>query len=233
MKRNAKVSRSFCRRTPCRYIACWFLPVLLFLLNSPAPAENSPNCRLNGPAPKQVTKEHLPTCYDWKGRIIPCDFSGQYVKIMFGGPIPHPRFSDNHDGTVTDQLTGLIWLKNAGCFGKMNWHGANRTAAELKTEGFSPDRKCSLRDGSSAGDWRLPSMDELCSLIDYGRRAPALPNGHMFSNILPGYYWSSTNLKHFPGLVWIVYPEAGTTCYDDVYHRAGYLWPVRSAEAAP
>ena len=30
---------------------------------------------------------------------------------------PNPRFTDNGNGTVTDNLTGLIWLKNANCFG--------------------------------------------------------------------------------------------------------------------
>lgn len=29
---------------------------------------------------------------------------------------PNPRFTDNANGTVTDNLTGLIWLKNANCF---------------------------------------------------------------------------------------------------------------------
>ncbi|UCE55232.1 MAG: hypothetical protein JSV31_07260 [Desulfobacterales bacterium] len=28
---------------------------------------------------------------------------------------PVPRFTDNEDGTVTDNLTGLVWLKNANC----------------------------------------------------------------------------------------------------------------------
>jgi len=28
---------------------------------------------------------------------------------------PSPRFTDNRNGTVTDNLTGLIWLKNACC----------------------------------------------------------------------------------------------------------------------
>jgi hypothetical protein len=34
---------------------------------------------------------------------------------------PNPRFTDNGDGTITDNLTGLIWLKNANCFGLRNW----------------------------------------------------------------------------------------------------------------
>ena len=48
------------------------------------------------------------TCYDWKGDIIPCDFKRQYAELLFDKPIPDPRFMDNKDGTVTDNLTGLI-----------------------------------------------------------------------------------------------------------------------------
>ncbi len=36
---------------------------------------------------------------------------------------PIPRFKDNNNGTVTDNLTGLIWLKNANCFGVENLGG--------------------------------------------------------------------------------------------------------------
>ena len=31
---------------------------------------------------------------------------------------PAPRFTDNGDGTVTDSLTGLMWLKDGGCLKK-------------------------------------------------------------------------------------------------------------------
>ena len=34
------------------------------------------------------------------------------------------RFIDNHDGTVTDNLTKLIWLKNANAFGFRTWEQA-------------------------------------------------------------------------------------------------------------
>jgi hypothetical protein len=30
---------------------------------------------------------------------------------------PTPRFTKNNNDTVTDNLTGLIWLKNANCAG--------------------------------------------------------------------------------------------------------------------
>ena len=48
------------------------------------------------------------TCYDWKGSVIPCSFKGPYAERLFDKPIPDPRFIDNQDGTMTDNLTGLI-----------------------------------------------------------------------------------------------------------------------------
>jgi hypothetical protein len=84
-----------------------------------------------------------------------------------------------------------------------------------------------LSDGSSAGDWRLPTMSELCTLIDYRKRNPALPAGHMFSDFPPGYFWSTTTLDNNPGMAWIVYFESGTTCYEGVNNHAGHIWPVR------
>ncbi len=84
-----------------------------------------------------------------------------------------------------------------------------------------------LSDGSSAGDWRLPTMKELCTLIDFSRRDPALPNGHMFSNVPTGYHWSATTLDYDSEMAWIVHFESGTTGYEDIKNRAGFIWPVR------
>jgi len=52
------------------------------------------------------------TRYDWRGKSIPCDFKRQYTELLLDRSISDPRFINNKDGTVTDSLTGLIWLKN-------------------------------------------------------------------------------------------------------------------------
>ena len=167
------------------------------------------------------------TCYDWRGKNIPCDFKRQYTELLFDKPIPDPRFIDNQDGTVTDRLTGLIWLKNTNCFGMMDLQSARLAVKRLKDGGCGPNRKSVLSDGSSAGDWRLPTMKELCTLIDFSRRDPALASGHMFSNFPPGYHWSATTLDYYSGMAWIVYFQSGTTCYEDVTNQAGHILPVR------
>jgi hypothetical protein len=93
-----------------------------------------------------------------------------------GVPWPSPRFTDNEDGTITDNLTGLIWLKNANCQGTKTWADALSFANNLA------DSQCGLTDGSVVGDWRLPNIRELHSLIDFGRSEPALPENHPFAN---------------------------------------------------
>jgi hypothetical protein len=59
---------------------------------------------------------------------------------------PTPRLTDNGNGTVTDNLTGLIWMKNAIAFGIKTWADA-LTAANTLASGSG-----GLTDGSQAGD---------------------------------------------------------------------------------
>ena len=67
------------------------------------------------------------------------------------------RFVDNGDGTVTDELTNLVWLKDADCIGG-SWSYTTDLVAGLHS---SAPYNCGLSDGSEAGDWRLPTKDEL------------------------------------------------------------------------
>jgi hypothetical protein len=100
---------------------------------------------------------------------------------------PAQRLSDNGDGSVSDRLTGLVWLKNAGCFAPASWSAALSAANALASGA------CGLSDGSSAGSWRMPNINELESLVDVSRSAPALPGAHPFTNVALGTaYWSST-----------------------------------------
>lgn len=43
---------------------------------------------------------------------------------------PGLRFTNNNDGTVTDNLTGLVWLTNANCFGYQDWNTALNLSSE-------------------------------------------------------------------------------------------------------
>jgi hypothetical protein len=122
---------------------------------------------------------------------------------------PTPRFKDNGNGTVTDNLTGLIWMKHANAFGTQTWADALAAANGLK----SGDAGTGLTDGSNAGDWRLPNVRELESLIDYAFYSPALPNtlgtvqwteGHPFQDVQSYTYWSSTTNATYTTDAWTV-----------------------------
>jgi hypothetical protein len=116
------------------------------------------------------------------------------------------RYVDCGNGTVTDTVTGLIWLKNAACLGSADWAAANVAAAALA------NGQCGLTDGSSPGDWRLPTKDEWvatiaravalgCTISGPGTE-PSLTNndGHAclsvgpssFAGVASDSYWSST-----------------------------------------
>src|SRR5574341_736324 len=56
-----------------------------------------------------------PSLQDTLWAEIPCAGTGQDGDKLAGKPWPNPRFTDNTDGTVTDHLTGLNWLKNLNC----------------------------------------------------------------------------------------------------------------------
>jgi hypothetical protein len=118
---------------------------------------------------------------------------------------PNPRFTDNGDGTVTDHLTGLIWLKNANCpAGTRTWQLALYFGAAINTGA----NNCgdTSNGGINQTDWRLPNVRELQSLVDYGQTASLrLPSGHPFSNYFQAsIYWSSTTVASFTSDAWFV-----------------------------
>src|SRR5215475_2285106 len=78
--------------------------------------------------PSHVSQTGQTKCWDAAGNPITCDGTGQDGDIQAGVEWPTPRFKDRHDGTVRDKLTGLIWLKNANCFGPLAWENALNAA---------------------------------------------------------------------------------------------------------
>jgi hypothetical protein len=134
---------------------------------------------------------------------------------------PKPRFMDNGDGTVTDNLTGLMWAKDANlASGSMNWNDAIDYANNLSLGSDG----CGL----SYTDWRLPNRFELESLLDLSN-SPALPLPRPFKNFEGTYYWSSTTYTNNLNIEgWCLHP-AGYWCTHVKDHTYG-VWPVRSAD---
>jgi hypothetical protein len=141
------------------------------------------------------------------------------------------RFINNGDGTVTDTLTKLLWLQDADCFGAQDWDSATADAAELN----SASNDCGLCDGSVAGDWRLPTKDELQGI---GTNPPTtwpslpgstypsvpwmMPSGS-FIDVESVRYWASTMYDDSMALFLNI--STGGLYHTDL-STSYYVWPV-------
>jgi len=170
------------------------------------------------------------TCYDTAGTVIPCATTGQDGDIQAGVAWPAPRFTDNGDGTVTDNLTGLIWLQNANCFGTQTWANAINASNTLNST------ECGLSDGSVEGDWRLPNVNELESLINAEEANTATwlnDPAQGFTNVQSGnYYWSSSTYASNTVSAWYV-NMSGHVYNNNNKTDSRYVWPVRASTTPP
>jgi hypothetical protein len=180
-----------------------------------------------------VQKTGQTKCYDTRGVEIVCSGTGQDGDFQKGVAWPNPRFTDNGNGTVKDNLTGLIWLKNASCtsfFSSDNTGQNNRTWPNALTAANSLEYGyCGLTDGSFSGDWRLPNVKELQSLIDFGRWNPVLPSGHLFTGVQSSNYWSSTTSVFGTRAAWHVDMNYGPS-FNAHGSSTYYVWPVRGGK---
>jgi hypothetical protein len=119
---------------------------------------------------------------------------------------------DNGNGTVT--VNGLVWLKDAGCLGYMNWDNAMARAKSLA------HGQCGLSDNSKIGDWRLPSTEGLKAI--YSAKS-------QFKNVQASYYWSSSTFAGNAPNAWYVSMVNG---YVNVDFKGNYgdVWPVRAGQ---
>ena len=164
------------------------------------------------------------------------------------------RYVDCGNGTVTDTVTGLIWLKNAACLPAQNsWTVANQAAAGLQ------NGDCGLTDNSLPGDWRLPTKDEWNATVNWAKNIlqcsifgpnppPSLTNDagtacfsagptSFLGVVSGGYYWTSTANDLYPTTP---PPAAQAIVVDLGYGSANFyaprinpnpagVWPVRRA----
>lgn len=127
------------------------------------------------------------------------------------------RFVDALDGTaVLDKETGLVWAKNANLNnGFFTWQQAMDYCTTLSLGG---------RKG-----WRLPTVEELASLVDPTQSNPSLPSGHPFTNVQSSGYWSSSSYSGDSSYAWGVNMGGG---YVNYFDKTGshYVWPVRGGQ---
>jgi len=205
------------------------LLALLSVLAASAPMVAGPLEPAGPPAPTMKTLQQVydslhpgsDTCYDNVGtnRFVDC------AATTLG----------TSNGTVKDMQTGLIWLKNANCFGLITWADANIRAAALASG------QCGLNDGSKAGDWRLPTLEEWEPMLmascypfpggptipDRTGNACYLTGQQWATNVQSNVYWSSTSNASIPSDAWAMdlfsrEVNGGTKTFNL------YVWPVRT-----
>jgi hypothetical protein len=120
------------------------------------------------------------------------------------------HFTDNGDGTITDNLTELVWQKTPN-IQTQNWENALVYAENLALAYVS--------------DWRLPNIKELQSLNDESRTNPSI-NSSFFPSIGVNNYWSSTSLPNQTTNAWYLNTQFGISTYSSKT-TANYVLCVR------
>ena len=88
-----------------------------------------------------------------------------------------------NDEAVLDKETGLVW--------------EYRPQMEVY-DWFAAVNRCHFRTIGNRKGWRLPTVEELASLVDTSMQGPALPAGHPFFAVSSDHYWSHTIYPHDP-----------------------------------
>ncbi len=121
-----------------------------------------------------------------------------------------PSYTDNGDGTIRDNVTGLTWMKcSLGLSGNdcatgplaiANWYQLTGTYdAVYNTTSINICRNLSL----AGTGWRLPTALELQMIVDFGRFQPAIDTAY-FPNTKSARYWASTVYAADPSHAWTV-----------------------------
>ena len=129
---------------------------------------------------------------------------------------PNPRFIDNGDGTVTDNLTDLMWTTNGNSRAGCNWNTAIDWCRAYVYAGYS--------------DWRLPNINELSSLGNYSQANVATwlnSSATPFSGVLASRYWASTSFSAYTGSAWFFHMNPSTTMYVTKNNYCN-VWPIRA-----
>ncbi len=173
---------------------------------------------LQCPYPAQPLQTGQRTCHDAAGAQLSCSGTAQDGELQLGAT---RSFTDNGDGTISDDATGLTWekLSDDGSIHDMDdtytWTGAFGKIAALNQAAFA---------GHS--DWRLPNVRELETLRDFDAagppvvavlRQPCAPGTTVLdgSCTASGAYWSSTTGAGDPTRAWAVSFATGATSPDD------------------
>jgi hypothetical protein len=119
---------------------------------------------------------------------------------------------------VLDKETGLVWQK-APSSDTLEWINAHRFCNSIAT-------------GGRLG-WRLPTLQELASLLDRTQSSPALPSGHPFTQVssAPDGYWSANLDNSNTGTAWgVAFGGNGSVFHGQGISNPIFVWCVRGGQ---
>ncbi len=151
--------------------------------------------------------------------------------------LPDPEFVDNGDGTITDKVNNLLWLKQGitknGVFQQMEYRDAERLAESYKI-------------GEKAG-WRLPTLSELETLLHHERVKNASGKkswiNPAFDDDRGHHYWTSTTCEKVTFIkdryqkkicqegtsaVWLLHFNVGAIFWQFKTKKIYHVWLVQS-----
>ena len=170
----------------------------------------------------------------WRFRI--CVGAIAAVWFAMGSAVTKAELLDNGNGTITDTVSGLMWLKNAGTNDPVNLPTAIAWVQQLNGSAFG-----------GYSDWRLPSganrdgSGPICNSAPTGAnctgtefatlyfaRLIMATNPGPFQNLRAGSYWTSTDAPSDPALTMAQdFVDGGQNPFAKT--RTLHAWAVRDA----
>ena len=167
-------------------------------------------------------------CYDSAGIVIDCAGTGQDGAYN----INPMSYADNGDGTVTDNNTGFMWQQGE-YLNHYTWFYASGTYDAMWN--LTSQSVCGSLSIGGYFDWRLPTIRELTSIVDYSKGYPQTAiNTEYFPNAHATFFWSST-VSNYPylGRAWFLgfsYGGFETVPIDPTYQYLYFVRCVRGEE---
>lgn len=169
--------------------------------------------------PAPVPRTGQTACYEGTIATI-CTGTGQDGDTLAGVSWPIPRFTDKGDQTLADQLTGLVWAKDANpANGSETWQQALDSVKTLNSRNYL-----------GHDDWRLPNVNELQSLVNTQPNLTSWLTSQGFHDIQLDSYWTSSTYASYAAYAWSVGTYSGIVAARGKA-EGGYVWPVRGGQS--
>ena len=120
---------------------------------------------------------------------------------------------ENDREAVRDKKTGLVWEKSP-TLDMSDWEMAQQ--------------RCSSRHAGDGTDWRVPTVQELKTLVEPSSIDVKLPADHPFANVEPSIYWSATERRENGTYASFVNFSSGRSATLEKY-MPSFVWCVRGS----